>query len=923
VGVAGRAQYGYGLQVGAFCNGDALMMGCKTAEGVHVALLSLFYLDECAVPEVKLATASWVRNGAGAAEAYTLQQGEARSEARLDLAESLFVLRRYTPYAGEGALLAAVLDAVRSPTGTLQEVYHLHATSDGAPLLRFDVPGDVVLRPGVSKTHTNLPAEQAPPALDTSLRAYLEVLYLQPRLRITLRGVPVAHRLLVAGLFQLQEAVPYAPRGMGVTVSLTLGVAVEDDDDGQADAGGRLSRRGGVALYWQGRLIRYCEPLGMQRSSGALGAGVCGVADVGGLLTPLPTKQAFEQDEHHMRLLKELGDRLNAYTNTLVTSGVLDPDLQRRRLTDAAAAALAAVRAKQKLDAALAADPRRTLSCADCFKHRFVSDDVSDAAFEALDAAVWRCSMHPDAAAAAAGCSAEQEAPSEAPPEAAAPLIRTDKPLPEWLLAHGDATVGWRMVHVSRGRVTHGCSYAIYYYSPAGHVFPSSRRRVEEFLAAGGDYAACRLTDAAPAAAGRARAKKRGGKARSDDDSDDEPPPAKRPRGRSAIQELAIVQKEKAKANRELAAQERRIQRDKELLAAEKAAFARAREAETKRRDAEARRSARHAGAARPPSARGARMCRCQRTVAECAAQLTVACDECGAEFHAECLGLAHDVAAGMDFACADHGEAAVEARKAAALLLPHPRAARRWPNRDPAPSPSGSMFQLFPDADGAAEDDAASSGAGTGGLPANWPRSAGSPAFLTHNVHGAWPSPEAWALLHATHEQAPLPGVAIRTLPLSHKLAKAALGAKGSKPRGLFATRGFPEGAVIGEYVGHVRHASSMDGAAQYLFELSSVATPAGRTVLIDAGPCGNETRFINWHRGLAPAPNCRFEEARVLRTGGSCEELVVRVLTARRILRDEELLIDYGGLYTLPGEQPRAQEGLLGDGDDDDGDE
>lgn len=36
-----RAQYGYGLQVGAFCNGDALLIGCKTNDGVHVALLSL------------------------------------------------------------------------------------------------------------------------------------------------------------------------------------------------------------------------------------------------------------------------------------------------------------------------------------------------------------------------------------------------------------------------------------------------------------------------------------------------------------------------------------------------------------------------------------------------------------------------------------------------------------------------------------------------------------------------------------------------------------------------------------------------------------------------------------------------------------------------------------------------------------------
>jgi hypothetical protein len=936
------------------------------------------------VSEVKLATASWVRNGAGAAEAYTLQEGAARSDEALELAESLFVLRHYSPYDREEALLAAVLEAVRTPTGTMQEVYHLHTSAAGETLLRFDVTGDVTLRPGVSKTHTNLPAEASPPALDTSLRAYLEVLYLTPQLSITLRGQPVVHRSVAAGLYHTHDAAPYKPRGASVTVCMKLGLAVEDDDEPAAGAGAgggrgaggrssrrgaaaqdeaefgaggaRLSRRSGVALYWQGRLIRYCEPLGMQRNNGVMGAGVCGVADVGDLLTPLPTKQAFEQDEHHQRLLKELGDRLNAYTNELVTTSVIDPDLQRRRLTDAAAGALAAVRAKLKLDKALEDDPRRTLRCADCFKHRFINDSVDEAAFEALDAADWRCSMHPDAVAAGAGCEAEQEAPRD--PKDLGPITRTEKPLPDWLLAYGDKAVGWRMVHVSRGRMTYGCSYAIYYYSPAGVVL-RSRPTVEAFIEAGGDMAARRLTDAAVDAAvkrGKGSKKRGKGKAAPSDDEDDdaaEPAPAKKPRGRSAIQQLAVVKKEKEKANREVAANERKAQRDiaakKAELAKEKAAFERQKEVDAKRRETDARRTGRAAAGAGAPRARGARICRCQRTLAECADQLTVECDECGNDFHAECLGLAcapasrisrlrvltqarspfrrHDVAEGMCLACADHADAAVEARKAAALLVPNPRAARRGGGgANPAPSPSGSMFELFHGAGGAGADDA---GTARAGQPSNWPRSVGSPAFLTHNVHGAWPSPEAWALLHATHDQSPLPGVEIRTLPMSHKLAKPAIGAQGNKPRGLFATRGFPQGAIIGEYVGHVRHATSMDGAAQYLFELSTVATADGRKVrnllqaaqvqhpeafarqlIIDAGPCGNETRFINWHRGLASAPNCEFEEVRVLRGAGSCAELVVRVKTTRRILREEEFLIDYGGLYTLPGEALRGDD-------------
>jgi hypothetical protein len=46
------------------------------------------------------------------------------------------------------------------------------------------------------------------------------------------------------------------------------------------------------------------------------------------------------------------------------------------------------------------------------------------------------------------------------------------------------------------------------------------------------------------------------------------------------------------------------------------------------------------------------------------------------------------------------------------------------------------------------------------------------------------------------------------------------------------------------------------------------------------------------------------------VLRGAGSCAELVVRVKTTRRILREEEFLIDYGGLYTLPGEALRGDD-------------
>jgi hypothetical protein len=932
--VVAQSQYGYGLQVGAFCNGKALLIGCKTGDAVHLALLSLHYLDEYAIPEVKIATVSWARSGAadlaGSPEAYTLQQGNERSDERLELSESLFVLRHFSPYDGEKALLAAVLEAVRTPTGTMQEVFHLHTTADGATLLRFDTPDDIVLREGVSRTHTNLPPEQGPPKLDTSAREYLSVLYRLPRMRITLRGSLVVHRSLAAGLWQPVNAQPYTPRGSNVTVRMRLGVAVEVDEgaigagasSAVVDACARLSRRSGVALYWQNRLIRYCEPLGMQRSHNELGAGVCGEADVEDLLTPVPHKQAFEHEEHYMRLLKELGERVNAYINNLVTTGVVDPDLQRRRLTDVATRALAAVRAQQALDKAVAADPRRALQCADCHKHRFVGDIVSDEAFEALDAAAaWRCSMHPDGAAAAAGCGAPQEAP-----QVADTRIGTEEPLPDWLTAYGPASAGWSVRRVPRTAAHNNLPYYFIYFTPAGDRVRSCCE--VRFLLEGGkphEYSMRLTADAAPVVARvRSRKEKRGAgpsasarrkaAASDEDDEDDEdqeePAPRKRTRTLTPVQELEVVRKEKAKANAEIAKEKHEMRqehaRKEAALAKKELAFARAKATHDKQMQEGARRSARNIApqaAAGPPMplAPNARYFCCPLTVAECAGRLTVTCDECNREFHAECVELDHDVAAGLHIACLDHGDAAKDARKQRKLLKPHPRDARRGAGgAAPAPSASGSLFQLFPGVGDAAGDEAGSSD----GLPANWPRSAGSPAFLTHSVYGAWPSPEAWGLLHATHEQKPLPGLEIRVLPKTHTVAKAAKGASGSQPRGLFVKTGFAQGAVLGEYVGHVRHATSMDHATQYVYELGSVAVAGGRKVLVDAGPCGNETRFINWHRGLGK-PNCEFRETRLLRGNGSCAELVVQVVSTRRIVADEELLIDYGEKYMLPGDK------------------
>ena len=57
-----------------------------------------------------------------------------------------------------------------------------------------------------------------------------------------------------------------------------------------------------------------------------------------------------------------------------------------------------------------------------------------------------------------------------------------------------------------------------------------------------------------------------------------------------------------------------------------------------------------------------------------------------------------------------------------------------------------------------------------------------------------------------------------------------------------------------------------------------------------------GNEMRFVNEYRGIAPQPNVAFVPYFAQQTG----ELAVAVITRRLLQRGEELLVDYGSKYT-----------------------
>ncbi|CAM6012481.1 unnamed protein product [Sphagnum balticum] len=151
--------------------------------------------------------------------------------------------------------------------------------------------------------------------LDYSLRAYLEVLFLNPRMTIYLQGTRVKTLRLAESLhktqrFQFPFVSESGPRKAEKMIELTLGFRQEEYNLGNC----------GVFLYWHGRLIEAYKRVGGMTRSADVGRGIIGVMDVteamdfgNGKVGVLNSKQGFTDSDTYVKLEKWLGDMFNAY----------------------------------------------------------------------------------------------------------------------------------------------------------------------------------------------------------------------------------------------------------------------------------------------------------------------------------------------------------------------------------------------------------------------------------------------------------------------------------------------------------------------------------------------------------------------------------------------------------------------------------
>lgn len=106
---------------------------------------------------------------------------------------------------------------------------------------------------------------------------------------------------------------------------------------------------------------------------------------------------------------------------------------------------------------------------------------------------------------------------------------------------------------------------------------------------------------------------------------------------------------------------------------------------------------------------------------------------------------------------------------------------------------------------------------------------------------------------------------------------------------KGLFATRAWAFGRVVGEYQGLVRWFRDVDDTTYFAGCQAEGYYGYG----VDASVNGNHTRFINDYKGVAAAPNVRYAT-----TGSAMKRLPPRiiVITTKDVQAGEEFLADYG---------------------------
>ncbi|XP_060771120.1 MORC family CW-type zinc finger protein 3 [Neoarius graeffei] len=203
------------------------------------------------------------------------------------------------------------LNSIPGKKGTKILIWNIRRNKDGKPEFDFEADVEDIRLPelrseemeGKAKRRYSGPhrTDHIVPEMDYSLRAYLSILYLKPRIQIILRQKKVQTKLVAKSLSMIENDV-YKPQFINERVKITFGFNHKNKD------------HYGIMMYHNNRLIKSYEKVGCQIKSSGLrsGVGVIGVIECN-FLKPAHNKQDFEYTKEYRLTLAALGIKLNDY----------------------------------------------------------------------------------------------------------------------------------------------------------------------------------------------------------------------------------------------------------------------------------------------------------------------------------------------------------------------------------------------------------------------------------------------------------------------------------------------------------------------------------------------------------------------------------------------------------------------------------
>ncbi|XP_058777655.1 uncharacterized protein LOC131651943 isoform X1 [Vicia villosa] len=308
-------RFGVGFKTGAMRLGKDVLVLTQTANSRSIAFLSQS-LNE-GKDNIEIPIVSYCRQG---------QQMEVDTKAQShNLAKyNLKAIKEFSPFnkylIGEKAALFC------GGTGTQIYIWNLDEWGSGCCLEWHDGleggssfhQGDIFICSRRSRSRLGQLNQKVP--LDYSLRAYLEVIFLVPRMKICVQRKLVKSQPLANFL---TKTVIVSGEILRRPVELTLGFSQLEWD--QANCG--------VFLYWHGRLIEAYKRVGGMIHNADVGRGVIGVMDVTNLIDDRDgrvwvhnNKQGFQDCEAYACLEKWLGEKADEYLDTNFDSLNLDED---------------------------------------------------------------------------------------------------------------------------------------------------------------------------------------------------------------------------------------------------------------------------------------------------------------------------------------------------------------------------------------------------------------------------------------------------------------------------------------------------------------------------------------------------------------------------------------------------------------------